>query len=101
MLNNNQFSQDSISHKELQRFLKLAKKDITPIDFSDKIKEDEDFSDLIQSWTETSKKLLQKLGSKDKFLSKNKNSKTLMALGAMGAHITMALQALKATECDQ
>ena len=33
--------------------------------------------------------------------TKNRNSKSLMAYGAMGAHINMALQALKATEFEK
>ena len=34
-------------------------------------------------------------------LTENRNSRSLIAYGAMGAHINMALQALKATESDQ
>ena len=41
------------------------------------------------------------LNTKDKVSTKVKNPKSLMAFGAMGAHINMALQALKATEFDQ
>jgi len=37
----------------------------------------------------------------DKVLSENINPKSLIAFGAMGAHINMALQALKSTESDQ
>ena len=36
-----------------------------------------------------------------KVLNKNSDPKSLIAFGAMGAHINMALQALKATESDQ
>ena len=103
-MNNNQFSKNSISHKDLQAFLINAKKDITSIDslVANKNKEEEQkFNDLIKNWTETSQKILLTINSKDQFFSKNKNSKSLMAFGAMGAHINMALQALKATECDQ
>ena len=103
-LSKNQFSQNAISHKKLQGFLIKAKKDITSIDSSaqNKIEEDEkDFNDLLKNWTETSQKILLTMNSKDKIFSKNKNSKSLMAFGAMGAHINMALQALKATECNQ
>ena len=41
------------------------------------------------------------LNKKDRVLTKNRNSKSLIAFGAMGAHINMALQALKATEFEQ
>jgi hypothetical protein len=40
------------------------------------------------------------LGKKEQVLTKNKNPKSIMAFGAMGAYINMALQALKATESD-
>ena len=103
-LNNNQSPKNAISHKDLQVFLINAKKDITTFDTTDtnnKTEEEKKFYDLIKNWTETSQKILLTLNSKDEFFSKNKNSKSLMAFGAMGAHINMALQALKATECDQ
>ena len=41
------------------------------------------------------------LNKENKAFTKNKNPKSLMAFGAMGAHINMALQALKATEFDK
>ena len=41
------------------------------------------------------------LNKKDQISTKNKDPKSLMAFGAMGAHINMAMQALKATEFDQ
>ena len=103
-MNNNQFSKNAFSHKDLQAFLIKAKKDITSTDSIDKNKkneEEKEFNDLIKNWTETSQKILLTMNSKEEFFSKNKNSKSLMAFGAMGAHINMALQALKATECDQ
>ncbi len=101
-MNNNQSPRNAISHKELNDFLIKATKDITSVDVYEKIKtkETEDFNELIQNWTVTSKKILHMMNSKDVNLSNNKASKSLMALGAMGAHITMALHALKASECD-
>ena len=103
-MNNNHSSKNSISHKDLQAFLINAEKDITSIDSVAETKKNEEekkFNDLIKNWTETSQKILLTMNSKDQCFSKNKNSKSLMAFGAMGAHINMALQALKATECDQ
>jgi len=98
-LNNNQFSKNAISHKELNDFLNKAQKDITSIDSSvgNKNKEEQDFNNLIQNWTETSQKILLMINKKDELPRKNRNSKSLIAFGAMGAHINMALQALKAT----
>ena len=102
-MNNNQFSQNAISHKELNNFLIKAKKDIVLSEPSEvnKIKEDQDFNDLIKNWTETSKKILLIMNKKEKVFTNKRNPKSLMALGAMGAHINMALQALRATESDQ
>ena len=102
-MNNNQFSQNAISHKELNDFLINAKKDITSIlhPEQNKIKEEQDFDDLIKNWAETSHKILLMMDKKEKFFTKDKNPKSLMAFGAMGAHINMALQALKGTGSDQ
>ncbi len=102
-MNNNQFSRNAISHKELNDFLIKAKKDISSIDSSEnnQIKETQEFNDLIKDWTETSQRILLILNKKEDVLTQNTNPKSLMAFGAMGAHINMALQALKATESDQ
>ena len=102
-MNNNQFSKNAISHKELNDFLIKAQKDITSSNSSEykKIKEEQDFNDLIKTWTETSQKILLMMNKKEELLTKNKNSKSLIAFGAMGAHINMALQALKATGSSQ
>ena len=102
-MNNNQFSKNAISHKEFNDFLIKAQKDITSSNSSEfkKIKEEQDFNDLIKTWTETSQKILLMMNKKEELLTKNKNSKSLIAFGAMGAHINMALQALKATGSSQ
>jgi len=102
-LNKNHFSKNSISHKELNAFLIKAKKDITlnnPPE-SKESKEEQDFNDLIKSWSITSQKLLLIMNSKEKVFTNSKDPKSLMAFGAMGAHINMALQALKATGSNQ
>ena len=59
-MNNNQFSQNAISHKELNDFFIKAKKDISSINTSDnnQIKENQEFNNLIKTWTETSQKIL-------------------------------------------
>ena len=102
-MNNNQFPQNAISHKELNDFLIKAKKDISSINTSENnpIKENQEFNELIKTWTETSRKILLMMNEEQKIFTENKNPKGLMAYGAMGAHINMALQALKATESDK
>ncbi len=98
-----QFSQNAISHKELKSLLIKAKKEIPSIDTSDnhEINENQAFNDLIKNWSEISQEILLMMDKQDQVLSKNRNPKSLMAYGAMGAHINMALQALKATDSDQ
>ena len=102
-MNNKQFPQDSISHKELNDFLIKAKKDISLINTSEnnQIKENQQFNDLIKSWKETSQKILLIMNKEQQVLTANRNPNSLMAFGAMGAHINMALQALRETESDQ
>ncbi len=99
----NQFPDNAISHKELKAFLNKAKKDISSNTSSKecKIKENTHFNDLVKTWTETSEEILLMMKKDHKVLTENKNPKSLLALGAMGAHINMALLALKATESDQ
>ena len=100
MLDKNHFPQNAISHKELNDFLIKARKDVYLNDSSENntLKEEQDFNDLVKSWSETSRKILVIMNNKENVFTKNKNPKSLMAFGAMGAHINMALQALKATE---
>tara|TARA_B100000965_G_scaffold367358_1_gene353271 strand:+ start:476 stop:784 length:309 start_codon:yes stop_codon:yes gene_type:complete len=102
-LTNNHFSKHAISHKELNDFLIKAKKDTSSINTSEnnQIKENQEFNELIKAWTESSQKILLMMNKEQKVLTENRNPKSLMAFGAMGAHINMALQALKATESDK
>ena len=101
-MDNNQFSQNAISHTELNDFLIKAKKNISSNNLceSNKNQEEEDFNHLVKNWTETSQKLLLMMNNKEKVFTTNRNHRSLIAFGAMGAHINMALQALKATGSD-
>ena len=102
-LNNNQFSQNAISHKELNDFLIKARKDISSFDTSEKNNPEasQELSELLKTWTETSKKILLMISKEQKVLTENRSPKSLIAFGAMGAHINMALQALKAADAGQ
>ena len=102
-MNNNQFYPNAISHKELNTLLIKAKKKISLLDTSDHFhtKENDELQELITDWVKTSQKILVMLNKKDKILTNNRHPKSLIAFGAMGAHINMALQALKATEFEQ
>ena len=102
-MNNNKFPKNAISHKELNDFLINAKKDLFSVNISEnnQIKENQEFNDLIKTWTEASQKILLMMNKEQKVLTENRNPKSLMAFGAMGAHINLALHALKATDSDQ
>ena len=100
---NNKNPLNAISHKELKEFLIKAKKEINSNDSlnNTNFETKQEFNELVKTWTETSQKILLIMNKKEQIFTDNKNSKSLMAFGAMGAHITMALQALKATESDK
>ncbi len=102
-MNNNQSSPNAISHRELNSLLQKAKKEMLFIGNPENNKENEnqDFNSLIKDWTKTSQKILLVLNNKEQFMKNNINPQSLIAYGAMAAHINMALQALKATETDQ
>ena len=102
-MSNDKFYPNAISHKVLNNLLNKAKKEISTIDTFEKQgnKENQKFNDLITDWTKTSQKILLMLNKKDQFSTKNIDHKSLLAFGAMGAHINMALLALKATGTDQ
>ena len=102
-MSNNHFSPNAISHKELNALLTKARKEISNIEttWDHEVNENKEFNNLITEWTEISHKILEILNKKDNFSTKNRHPQSLMAFGAMGAHIKMALQALKATGLDQ
>ena len=102
-MDNNQFSPNAISHKELNALLSKAKKEILSIETSEnnEINENQEFNDLITEWRKASKQILIMLNKEDQVPIKNRNSKSHIAFGAMGAYINMALEALKATGFDQ
>ena len=101
-MKNNQPLPNSISYKELNKLLKEASKENTTIktqkDF--KISEKEEFNQLLSSWSDKSNQLLSLLKKKEAIINKDRESKSIMALGAMSTHINMALQALKVIELD-
>ena len=76
-MDKNQFSQKAISHKELSDFFIKAKKDVTSIDTSEKnnFKRNQEFDDLLKTWTETSQKILLMMNKEEKVLTENKSPK--------------------------
>ena len=93
---------ESISHKQLSSLLGSAIRDTYDIQQSLEIssKEKELFNELTKNWASLSKELLNTLNQKDSYLLKSKQPNSLMALGALEAHLNMAIQALKASESD-
>ena len=94
---------ESISHKQLNQLLGVAAhpKAISAHKktslFSQKQK---DFQELLLNWTTLSKELLEKLNHKYSYIFKERSSEAVMALGALQAHLNMAIQAKKAAELD-
>ena len=93
----------AISHKQLNSLLSSAQKDSQS--FSD-LPEDaaiknQSFNELLDKWSEISKELLKVLNKKEASLTEGKNPKSLMALGALEAHLNLAMQARKASELDK
>ncbi len=92
----------SISHKQLNSLLLRAHKEVTEYtDESNEVSEEQEkFNHLAHSWFESSKKILNSLQKDKEHLGQGKCANYLMALGAMEAHINMAMQAFKASELD-
>ncbi len=86
----------AISHKKLSSLLNNAQKDRFSSIGDDTFEiEQQEFTELLENWEESTKNIINKVSSKDKTLLKNKSSNSIMALGAMEVHLNMALQALK------
>ena len=86
----------AISHKKLSLLMLKAKKDnllSSETTENDNI-ELEDFLKSLEELEKASKEIINRISSKnEKFLS-TKSSNSIMALGAMEAHLNMALQAI-------
>ena len=93
---------DSISHKQLKSLLsKVRSKPIGPQDENQLFEEEEKaFNELITNWHLISTKLLNTLKTKPDHAIEERSSKSLMALGALEAHLTMAIQAKKASDLN-
>ena len=89
---------ESISHKQLKKLFSQAKKDFngTSDQYNPSTEEKEKLEKLLFTWATASKELLKGLRECNSSLSELKCPNSLLALGAMEAHINMALQALKA-----
>ncbi len=93
---------ESISHKKLKKLFSHAKKDLneTANDYNPSTEGKERLEKLLFTWETASKELLEGLRKENSYLSELKEANSLLALGAMEAHISMALQALRASGKD-
>ena len=86
----------SISHKKLSLLMLKAKKEnlfFSDVD-KDENKELENFLSSLDDFEKASKELIKRISDKNDNLFKSKSSNSIMALGAMEAHLNMAIQAM-------
>ena len=85
---------ESISHKKLNSLFNAAQKETFKFeeDGNECLEESSAFKKLIVNWASLSEELLEALSKKHKIIVEGKTSKSVMALGALEAHLNMALQ---------
>ena len=90
----------SISHKQLNSLLANAQKEEhnNPNEPCSHSQEKEDFELLLLNWSSLSEELIKVISQKKDYLSNNKGANSLLALGALDAHLKMAIQAHRAYE---
>tara|TARA_Y100001978_G_scaffold191531_1_gene195727 strand:- start:175 stop:486 length:312 start_codon:yes stop_codon:yes gene_type:complete len=92
----------AISYKKLSLLMLKAKKDnlISSDNLKNENTELEEFLKSLEDFEKASKEIINKISHKnEKFLSA-KSSNSIMALGAMEAHLNMALQAINIFKND-
>ena len=92
----------SISYKRLKALLANASKvSRESIEKQNSFSEDEvTFNEIITSWLSLSNQLMKSINENKDKLALTKPASSLMALGAMEAHLKLAIQALKASESE-
>ena len=88
----------AISHKKLSYLFLKAQKDLFSDNHESNVDnlEKKELLEFIEQWESTSKELIHRISSKNDSIFSDDSSNSLMALGAMEAHLNMALQAFKA-----
>ena len=91
-----------ISHKKLKGLLSKAPKEIqiSGKNISSFEEKEDKLDDYLKNWMNSSKLLIEHLRQGENISEDSKSSKSLLALGAMEAHINMAIQALKGYESE-
>ena len=92
----------AISHKKLTYLMLNAQKDLNASDDKKNTEslEKQEFDELINNWETVTKDVIKTISKRNKKLLKDKSSNSLIALGAMEAHLNMALHALNAFKKD-
>ena len=102
-MNENYNLPPSISHKKLSLLMLKAKKEnlsSNDYDISEN-KELDEFLNSLDEFEKASKEIINKIANKNKSLFKTKSSNSIMAIGAMEAHLNMALQAVHLFKNDK
>ena len=93
---------NKISHRDLKSLLNSAFKDSQIVESDqDVVAQPDAFEELLSGWAQTSQQLLEVLKDKDSHYFKHLKPKQIMALGALQAHLTLAIQAKFAIDQEQ
>lgn len=88
----------AISHRQLITLLQTAAPDASMVEGGAEEDRSDELEELLRSYGQVSKRLLQALQQRNGPLGKGRSPRQLMAIGALQAHVTMALQALTASQ---
>ena len=82
--------------------LKAKKENLSSNDYDiSENKELDEFLNSLDEFEKASKEIINKIANKNKSLFKTKSSNSIMAIGAMEAHLNMALQAVHIFKNDK
>jgi hypothetical protein len=89
---------ESISHRQLMTLLQTAVPDAVKVEAEAQGGRGQEFEALLRAYGQVSHRLLQELQKGDGSLAEGRSPRQLMAIGALQAHVHMALQALAASQ---
>jgi hypothetical protein len=88
----------AISHRQLITLLQTAVPDASMVEGGAEEDRSDELEELLRSYGQVSQRLLQALQQRNGALAMGRSPRQLMAIGALQAHVTMALQALTASQ---
>ena len=91
---------ESISYKKLKSILASTQENSRSTELKTNPLEEaqNSFKQLVLEWSLLSQKLIEELSKKSDYVIEGRNPKSIMALGALEAHLNMAIQAQKAAD---